>query len=59
MVYTNAQLAVTNNAIQNAATKQNMRTQIKSTNAQLKNNQAQEKAQRDISTGANISPNTG
>lgn len=59
MVYTNAQLAVTNNAIQNAATKQNMRTQIRSTNAQLKNNQAQEKAQRDISTGANIVENIG
>ena len=59
MVYTNAQLAVTNNAIQNNATKQNMKMQIQVTNAQLKNNQAQEKAQRDISTGANIVENIG
>lgn len=59
MVYTNAQLAVTNNQIQNNASKQNMQTQIQATNAQLKNNQAQEKAQRDISTGANLVEDAG
>lgn len=59
MVQTNAQLSVTNNNIANANAKRNNQNSIAATNSQLKNTQLNEKAQRDIRTGANIVEGVG
>lgn len=59
MVQTNAQLSVTNNTIANNNAKRNNQAAIQATNAQLKNTQLNEKAQRDIRTGANIVSGVG
>lgn len=59
MVQTNAQMSVTNNNISNANASRNNRATISATNNQLKNTQLNEKAQRDIQTGANIVGSAG
>lgn len=59
MVQSNAQLSVTNNNITNANAKRNNQASINATNSQLKNSQLNEKAQRDIKTGANIVQDVG